>query len=658
MLHISKKRLLLAMVAMLVFVLGIFPALNAQEKIVIGLITKTETNPFFVKMREGAQAKADELGVELLFAAGSFDGDNEAQVTAIENMVAAGAKGILLVPSDTTAIVPAVAAAREAGVIVIALDTPLSPEDASDALYATDNFKAGVLIGEWAKAKMGDAAVQIALLNLNPGVTVGDLRRDGFLEGYGIAIDDASVVCQQDTQGDQAKGQTAMENCLAANPDINVVYTINEPAAFGAYRALEDAGRQDDVIIVSVDGGCAGVSGILDGRIDATSQQYPLLMASLGVENIVKAAQGETFATGYTDTGVALITADPQAGVDSEGPVFGVESCWGDPIEGDLEKAQEIEDAMGGMNAGSMDFSGMGIKIGLITKTETNPFFVKMREGAQAKANEIGVELLFAAGSFDGDNEAQVTAIENMVAAGVQGILIVPSDTSAIIPAIEAAREAGVIVIALDTPLNPQEASDALYATDNFKAGVLIGQWAAAKMAGAPAQIALLNLNPGVTVGDLRRDGFLEGYGITIDDAQVVCQQDTQGDQAKGQTAMENCLAANPDINVVYTINEPAAFGAYRALEDAGRQDDVIIVSVDGGCAGVRGVVDGSIDATSQQYPLLMASLGVENIARAAAGEEFATGYTDTGVTLITDDPQAGLDSVDSATGLELCWGE
>ncbi|MFQ3647307.1 MAG: sugar ABC transporter substrate-binding protein, partial [Anaerolinea sp.] len=99
-------------------------------------------------------------------------------------------------------------------------------------------------------------------------------------------------------------------------------------------------------------------------------------------------------------------------------------------------------------------------------------------------------------------------------------------------------------------------------------------------------------------------------------------------------------------------------FGAYRALEAAGRADAVTIVSVDGGCAGVRGVQSGQIDATSQQYPLLMASLGVENIVKAVLGEPFATGYTDTGVTLITDDPQPGVDSVDSARGLELCWGE
>ena len=100
------------------------PKAAAGGEVIVGLITKTETNPFFVKMKQGAQAKPDELGAKLMTAAGSFDGDNAAQVTAIENMVNAGAKGILITPSDTKAIVPAIKKARDAGVLVIALDTP------------------------------------------------------------------------------------------------------------------------------------------------------------------------------------------------------------------------------------------------------------------------------------------------------------------------------------------------------------------------------------------------------------------------------------------------------------------------------------------------------------------------------------------------------
>jgi fructose transport system substrate-binding protein len=311
---------------------------SQSGQVQVGLITKTETNPFFVKMKEGAAKEAAAKGAKLLTAAGKFDGDNASQATAIENMVAAGVKGILITPSDTKAIVPSIQKARDKGVEVIALDTPTDPQTAVDALFATNNFQAGVLIGQYAKAAMGGKAAKIATLDLAPGITVGVLRHNGFLSGFGAAsVDDTAsdqvtssqVVCSQDTQGDQAKGQTAMENCLQKDPSINLVYTINEPAALGAYTALKAAGKQNDVLIVSVDGGCTGVRAIQDGRIAATSQQYPLKMASQGVDAVVNFASSGQKVSGYTDTGVTLITAKPQSGVESKDVQFGLANCWG-----------------------------------------------------------------------------------------------------------------------------------------------------------------------------------------------------------------------------------------------------------------------------------------------------------------------------------------
>jgi len=305
--------------------------------------------------------------------------------------------------------------------------------------------------------------------------------------------------------------------------------------------------------------------------------------------------------------------------------------------------------------------------IGLITKTETNPFFVKMKEGAQAEAKKLGAKLLTGAGKTDGDNAGQVTAMENMIAAGAKTILITPSDSKAILPAIKKAQDKGVMVIALDSPTDPVTGTDALFATDNYKAGELIGQYAKAALGGKPAKIATLDLFPGHPVGAQRHNGFLKGFGLNAPDAKsnelgkdamVVCMADSFGDQAKGQTAMENCLQKNPDINLVYTINEPAAAGAYKALKAAKKEKGVTIVSVDGGCAGIKDVGAGVIAATSQQYPLKMAAMGV------AAGVEYAksgkkvSGYTDTGVTLIAAKAVAGVDSKDVKTGTDLCWGK
>jgi fructose transport system substrate-binding protein len=299
---------------------------------------------------------------------------------------------------------------------------------------------------------------------------------------------------------------------------------------------------------------------------------------------------------------------------------------------------------------------------------------VKMREGAQAKADELGVELQAFAGTRDGDNQSQVEAVENLISAGADGILITPSDTQAIVPVIEQAREAGILVIALDTPLDPADAADATFATDNFRAGELVGQWAAAQFeaSGEEPRIALLDLNDlGVTVDVARNQGFLQGFGIDLgdenrigdeDDPRIVGNDVTDGAEEGGRTAMENLLQRDPDINLVYTINEPAAAGAYEAIRAAGREDAVTIVSVDGGCPGVQNIADGVLGATSMQFPLDMAGLGVEAVAQYAADgtvPEPSEGldFFDTGVTLVTDEPVEGLESEDSAWGLENCWG-
>ncbi|PLW75657.1 sugar ABC transporter substrate-binding protein [Cohaesibacter celericrescens] len=310
------------------------------------LITKTDTNPFFVKMKEGATAKAEELGITLKSYAGRIDGDSESQVAAIETCIADGAKGILITASDTKGIVPAVTQARDAGMLVIALDTPLEPIDAADATFATDNFLAGELIGKWAAASLGDKAkdAKIAMLDLAVSQpSVGVLRDQGFMKGFGIDIadpnkwgdeNDARIVGHDVTQGNEEGGRKAMENLLTKDPEINVVYTINEPAAAGAYEALKALGREGEALIVSVDGGCPGVANVKDGIIGATSQQYPLLMASKGIEAIAAWAKDgkkpeKTPGKNFFDTGVNLVTDKPAEGVDSIDVKEGTDRCWG-----------------------------------------------------------------------------------------------------------------------------------------------------------------------------------------------------------------------------------------------------------------------------------------------------------------------------------------
>jgi fructose transport system substrate-binding protein len=336
--HVKRPRFAaLVTVLLLGVAVAAYAALGASATptgrtatIKIGLITKDVTNPFFVKMRAGATAQAKKLGAQLIYAAGKNSSDNASQITAIENMVTAGVKGILITVADAKAENAAIAKARKAGVLVIALDSPTSPTTAVDALFATNNLNAGILIGKYARAATKGKTVTIAMLDEHAGSSVGALRHNGFTQGFGIKNNDKQIVCVANGGGDTPDSQTAMENCLQKNPDINVVYTINEPSAAGAWTALKNAGKSTgDVTIVSVDGGCAGVRNVKAGIIDATSQQYPLLMASRGVAAVVTYAKSGKKATGYTDTGVNLIAKTPAPGVPSKSVAYGLANCWG-----------------------------------------------------------------------------------------------------------------------------------------------------------------------------------------------------------------------------------------------------------------------------------------------------------------------------------------
>jgi fructose transport system substrate-binding protein len=326
--------------------------------------------------------------------------------------------------------------------------------------------------------------------------------------------------------------------------------------------------------------------------------------------------------------------------------------------------------------------SGDKVGVTLILKTLSNPFFVSMQKDAQANADKLGVNLTVAAGKDDGDVATQIAAIEAAVAKGDKGILITPSAND-VVPALDAARAAGLLVIALDTPPDPATAVDITFATDNYNAGQLIGQWAAGQLAGKKATIAMLDLftDKVVSVDTGRDQGFLNGMGIVEKEDKsgngkepangkysggeytVVCHEPTNGAVDGGKTAMETCLTKNPDINVVYTINEPAAQGAFDALKAAGKEKGVLIVSVDGGCKpGLELVASGVIGATAQQYPGQMAAKGMAAIVDLANGKPKPAvtpglDFFNTGVALVTDKPVDGVKSISVADGQKICWG-
>ena len=328
---------------------------GSSGKTGVSLILKTLSNPYFVSMENDAKKEAAKDDVSLTVAAGKSDGDTQTQISAIDNAISRGDKGILITINGN-AVNTELEKAKKAGIYVIALDTAPTPPSVADITYATDNEQAGKLIGQYAAAKLAGAKADIAMLDLfnNQVVSVDTSRDHGFLEGMGIDPGsktengheaksgrytggkggDYTVACHQPTTGAIPGGKTAMENCLSRDPNINVVYTINEPSADGAIQALKAASKSD-VLVVTIDGSCQYINGLLkDGTIAADSAQYPGKMAQLGVQTVAKVAKGGTkpknpSGQDFINTGTNLVTAQPLAGVTSQAPAQAATACWG-----------------------------------------------------------------------------------------------------------------------------------------------------------------------------------------------------------------------------------------------------------------------------------------------------------------------------------------
>ncbi|QKJ85062.1 fructose transport system substrate-binding protein [Paramixta manurensis] len=294
--------------------------------------------------------------------------------------------------------------------------------------------------------------------------------------------------------------------------------------------------------------------------------------------------------------------------------------------------------------------------IGVIEQQLSNPFFARLQQAAVDEAKKNGLGTITAASSAAGDSDTQIAAVENMINRGVKGIVIDPANPFALRNVIKKARDAGIVVITTNTSLEPATTANASYETDNLAAGELVGKWAKARLGATGAKVALLDYDLSDKTSKARHDGFLKGFGLSEHSPEIVGTALTQANVETGQSSMENLLAAHSDINVVYTINEPTAQGAYLSIKRA--RKDIVLTSIDGSCSGVHSVADGAIGATVMQFPDRMGKMAVEAIITAVNGGAKPHGVNNSGTVLITDHPVKGLASKDSAWGLKNCWGE
>lgn len=276
------------------------------------------------------------------------------------------------------------------------------------------------------------------------------------------------------------------------------------------------------------------------------------------------------------------------------------------------------------------------ITIGFVPMTLNNEYFITMVNGAKQKAEELGVKLDVQAADQHASAAAQLTIVENMITAGVDGICIVPSSSEGLASALIKCKEAGIPVINLDTRINKEVLTEAgievpFYGTNNYEGAKSAGEYVV-KSFEAGIEAAILTGIEGQQNAADRRNGFFDAAGKHV---KVVAEQSANWEVDQGYTATQNMLSANPNIKLVFASNDGMAIGAVRAVEEAGKKDAIKIIGFDAITEALNLVESGELLGTVAQYPAEMGIIGVENVVKAVKGESIEKDI-DTGAKLIT----------------------
>ncbi len=272
----------------------------------VGLSVSTLNNPFFVSLQEGAQAAADEAGVELITV--DAQDDVSKQLSDIEDLITQGVDVIIVNPTDSAAVVNAVRNANSAGIPVITVDRA---SEGGEVAYhiASDNVAGGRMAGEYLCELIGGEGSVVELEGI-PGASATNDRGSGFNEYMSESCQDAQIVARQTANFNRAEGLSVMENILQAQAQIDGLFAHNDEMALGALQAIDGTGR--DVHVIGFDATPDAVQAVEECRMAATVAQQPELMGQMGVEQAIEIAGGAQLPeeTEYLPVDLQLVTND------------------------------------------------------------------------------------------------------------------------------------------------------------------------------------------------------------------------------------------------------------------------------------------------------------------------------------------------------------
>ncbi|MDE2650906.1 MAG: ABC transporter substrate-binding protein [Chloroflexota bacterium] len=621
------KRLSLLIALLLLFASLVPGALAQDDGYTIAFVPGVNPDPFYITMSTGVNQAATDLGLTIIQQDPErFDVTVSAPI--IEALIARGdVDALVTAPNDKEQSIPVLQAAHDAGIPVLTVDTFIGDGNYADgevtfpiSYIGSDNTQGGYI----ACSALADALPEgskIYVTNTRPGISTTDQREEGCLSA---AEDRGLVVARVDyneNSADMAQQQTAA--VLQANPDIVGMFATNTFGALGAGTAIQNAGLQGAVEVALFDASEENIGFLNDGIVSLVIAQKPADMGYLGVALATAYLDGVGSIPARIGTGYAVITSDNVD--DPDVARFIYTSNTTDP-------APALDDSY---------------NLAFVPGVNPDPFYITMSRGVYAAAERLGITVIQQDPErFDVTVSAPI--IEALIARGdVDALVTAPNDKEQSIPVLQAAHDAGIPVLTVDTFIGDGNYADgevtfpiSYIGSDNTQGGYIACS-ALADALPEGSKIYVTNTRPGISTTDQREEGCLsaaEDRGLVV---ARVDYNENSADMAQQQTAA--VLQANPDIVGMFATNTFGALGAGTAIQNAGLQGAVEVALFDASEENIGFLNDGIVSLVIAQKPADMGYLGVIAQAANLRGVTSMPARVPTGYAVITidnvDDP-------------------
>lgn len=562
--------------AMLVCIpLLIVPSVSlADNEGKVALVMKALSNPFFIKMREGAVEYAEKNAIPLEVFGIERETEVERQIGIVEYLISREYSAIVIAPADSKKLIPVCKKAIDKDIVVINIDNPfhkdtLKEYGVSIPFVGSDNRIGAAMVGSYLKRKLGGTGNKAIIIEGIRGVENAELRKQGFIESI-TADSQIEVIASETANWHTDEAFSLMTELLQKHAKVDAILCANDNMALGVIQALDMAGLAGQVWVGAYDNIEEARVEMRNKRMHATIEQHPELMGAFGVELAAHALAGETLPD-YKATPLDLIT-----------------------------------------------YESFDKKIGLSLSHVGNPFFASLQDGAQKAANLFGPQLLVADA---GDDDAkQLLDLQTFIEKKVDLIILNPTNSETVVPAIEMANLEGIKIITVDRKSSREDLVISHVASDNLAGGRMAGEFIAEHLQGKGKILELEGI-PGTSAAHERGTGFNEVIS-QHSGLEIIAREIADFNRDKAREITKRLLEKGLVVDAVFAHNDEMILGVLEAFESSQTSKPSILVGFDAISEAVEAVKQKRLTVTIAQQPEDMGWQAVETAVRALRGEQ------------------------------------